>query len=89
MTQAEFARRISLTRSGVFHLLQKQSIDTAQLESIGNILDYDFFQHLVKSTPSALTFSDALKAFSNSKMTVNIELTDDQREEVLKMILVG
>ena len=49
MTKSEFARRINKARQNVNDILKRQSIDTELLFSISKALNYDFFQHYVKS----------------------------------------
>lgn len=43
MTAVELARRINLTRAGVYKIFEKESIATDQLQKISTVLKYDFF----------------------------------------------
>ena len=47
MTITEFAERINLHRSSIYHLYKKETIDTERLKLISNVLDYDFISEIV------------------------------------------
>ncbi len=42
-TIVEFAKKISLTRDGVYKIFDKESIAADQLQKISQVLDHDFF----------------------------------------------
>ena len=42
------ARKLDCNRTSVYRILKKNSIDTAQLSRISQILNHDFFQELSK-----------------------------------------
>lgn len=44
MTKAEFARRINKSPQNIHDLLNRQSVDTKLLMSIGQVLSYNFFK---------------------------------------------
>ena len=48
MRLSVFAERLGTVRQNVYKIFQKSSINTDQLGKIGEILDYDFFQHFRK-----------------------------------------
>ncbi|MCQ2292914.1 MAG: helix-turn-helix domain-containing protein [Bacteroidaceae bacterium] len=43
MTVAGFAERLGYTRTSVYKLMQKSTIDTGTLVRVSRILNYDFF----------------------------------------------
>lgn len=43
MKATELARKISLTRVGVYKIFEKESISTQQLQKISTVLKHDFF----------------------------------------------
>lgn len=43
MTVADFADRLGYTRTSVYKLMQKSTIDTGTLVRVSRILNYDFF----------------------------------------------
>lgn len=45
MTVSEFGRRINKSRENVYSIFKRKSIDTGLLTTIGNVLEYDFFQY--------------------------------------------
>jgi len=45
---AQFAKLIGKDRSTTYDIFTRQSIDTELLEKIGHVLEYDFFQELLK-----------------------------------------
>lgn len=45
MTVSEFGRRINKSRENVYSIFKRKTIDTGLLLKIGDVLEYDFFQH--------------------------------------------
>ena len=45
MNGAELSRRINTSRSNLYHIYERKTIDTGLLEKISQILDHDFFQY--------------------------------------------
>ena len=45
MTVSEFGRRINKSRENVYSIFRRKTIDTGLLGKIGEVLEYDFFQH--------------------------------------------
>lgn len=45
MKLAVFAARLGTVRQNVYKIFQKETIQTEQLGKVGEILNYDFFQH--------------------------------------------
>lgn len=41
----DFAKSINLSRNSAYKIFEKETIDTGQLQSIGNVLNYDFFNY--------------------------------------------
>ena len=44
----EFAKLIGVERTNVYNIYKRDSIDTALLKKIGQVLKYDFFQDLLE-----------------------------------------
>lgn len=49
MTVSEFGRRINKSRENVYSIFERKSIDTALLEKISEVLEYNFFNLYQKS----------------------------------------
>lgn len=45
MNKSEFARRINTTSQNVHGIFKRKSIDTALLQKISEVLEFDFFQY--------------------------------------------
>jgi transcriptional regulator with XRE-family HTH domain len=67
-SKAEFARRIHVHRSTVYHLFERHSIDTELLRRISEALDYDFCTEILGQP------SDA----ASPKVIVGIEISMEQ-----------
>ena len=52
ITKSEMARRLNMSPTNIHKIFKRQSIDTALLTRIGDLLQYDFFIHFVKTTPA-------------------------------------
>ena len=48
MSNVEFARRINTHIRNVYDIFSRKSIDTDLLQTIGSVLDYDFFRYYLK-----------------------------------------
>ena len=46
ITVTEFAKRINKSRENIYSIFTRKTIDTGLLQSISNVLEYDFFMHL-------------------------------------------
>ena len=81
------SRRIATTRQNVNKIYQRNSIDTSQLFSISQALDYDFFQLYSEllSKPEVNSISNKLHV-ENIKATLQIELNDDKRDQILRLL---
>jgi predicted DNA-binding protein YlxM (UPF0122 family) len=51
MSIVGFAKKLNTSRNNVYDIIGRTSIDTDMLYKIGQILDYDFFQHY-STTPT-------------------------------------
>lgn len=71
MKITEFSRRLNTSNQNAHAIFKRTSIDTEQLEHIGEILDHDFFQYYVKATPQA----QAKKR--KARLLIEVELEDD------------
>ena len=45
MTGAELSRRINTSRSNLYNIFERKTIETGLLEKISQILEHDFFQY--------------------------------------------
>lgn len=77
----EFAKLIGVERTNVYNIYKRDSIDTALLKKIGQVLKYDFFQDLLE--PETIK-QIVLKERIGNVVFVPIELTE---EELNKMNL--
>ena len=68
MTIVKFAKAINKSRNNVYDIFERNSIDTDLLDKIGQILDYDFFQHYIKSQKKTPT--------TRARVLVEMELSD-------------
>ena len=53
-TVSWLARKLNCTRAAVYRIFDKNSIDTAQLASISQVLHHNFFEELSEDTQSSL-----------------------------------
>ena len=49
----DFAKSINLTRNGAYKVFEKETIDTGQLQTIGKVLNHDFFAYYEQSPSTA------------------------------------
>lgn len=75
----EFAKLIGVERTNVYNIYKRDSIDTALLKKIGQVLKYDFFQDLLE--PETIK-QIVLKERIGNVVYVPINLTE---EEIDKM----
>ena len=75
----EFAKLIGVERTNVYNIYKRDSIDTALLKKIGQVLKYDFFQDLLE--PETIK-KIVLKERIGNVVYVPINLTE---EEIDKM----
>ncbi|MDD4157324.1 MAG: hypothetical protein PHY08_12195 [Candidatus Cloacimonetes bacterium] len=79
MEVTEFAKLINKERSNAYNIFERSSIDTDLLKKIGQILDYDFFQHLLEHK----TINEiVLKNSITNKIYVELNLTDEEIEKM-------
>jgi hypothetical protein len=48
----DFAKSINLSRNSAYKIFEKETIDTGQLQSIGSVLNYDFFGYYEQALSS-------------------------------------
>lgn len=51
----DFAKSINLSRNSAYKIFEKETIDTGQLQSIGKVLNYDFFNYYEQTLSSPVT----------------------------------
>lgn len=54
-TVSWLARKLNCTRAAVYRIFDKNSIDTALLSSISQVLHHNFFEELSDDTQSGMT----------------------------------
>lgn len=74
----EFAKKINKERSNVYDIFKRDSIDTALLKKIGQVLGYDFFQDLLE--PETIK-EIAIRNAATNKCYVELELSDSEIEK--------
>jgi len=79
MDVTEFAKMINKERSNIYDIFKRDSIDTDLLKKIGQILDYDFFQHFLE--PKTIN-EILLKNSITNKIYVELNLTDEEIEKM-------
>lgn len=50
----DFAKSINLSRNSAYKIFEKETIDTGQLQAIGNVLNYDFFNYYEQALSSSV-----------------------------------
>jgi len=76
MEVTEFAKRINRERSNIYNIFQRDSIDTNLLKIIGQVLEYDFFQHLIE--PETIEKLKVIEITRKSKVLLEIDLSEDE-----------
>ncbi len=89
MGVTEFSKKIGVERSNVYDIFKRESIDTALLKKIGQVLHYDFFQDLLEpETKKRMLLSERI----GNQIMIPIELTEDEireyglKDRVLKVV---
>lgn len=76
---AEVGRRLGHSRNLVSNIVTRTSIDTDLLGRLGDVLDYDFFQHFLREdTIERLKMTHIVK---KTKIVIELELTDEEMKE--------
>jgi len=77
MEVTAFAKAINKERSNAYDIFKRDSIDTALLKKIGQVLSYDFFQDLLEpKTKQTLMMKKGI----TRKVLVELELTEEEIE---------
>jgi len=85
-----FAKAINKERSNVYDIYKRDSIDTKLLKKIGQVLKYDFFQHLIED--ETIERLRAIEITKKSKVLLEIEISEDEimkigfEEKVFKIL---
>lgn len=58
MSVTEFAKKINYSRRNIYSIFDKESVDTAILKKIADVLDYDFF----------VDYSDSIKKHGHNQV---------------------
>jgi transcriptional regulator with XRE-family HTH domain len=77
MTTKEFAAKINLERTSVYHIYKQNSIDIERLKLISEVLNYDFISEVYQekkneTTPSKQTVFLAIEVDSESLQKLNL-----------------
>lgn len=76
----KFATLIERERTNVYNIFKRESIDTDLLKKIGQVLNYDFFQHFIEpNTIEKIKYSNSSK---KTKVLIELELTDDEIKNI-------
>jgi len=89
LSVVDFAKSINLSRNSAYKIFEKETIDTGQLQSIGTVLNYDFFNYYEQtlSSPAKETKSEfgyatktevADLAYAILKLTRAVERIEEQ-----------
>ena len=72
MSVTEFAQKINYSRRNVYSIFDKESVDTAVLKKIGDILDHNFFvdynQGVKKQSASQSQVADPQAGYGETKI---------------------
>ena len=83
----EFARRISTHRRNVYDIFERESVDTALLQKISKVLDYDFFIDYQIKYEAATVANEKITTYENpDKSTFLTELLQEKLAYSLKEI---
>ena len=87
MTITEFAKRISTHRRNVYDIFERESVDTALLQKIGKVLDYDFFNvYFCKQETPSITNGKTATYEKLEKSAFSTELQQEKLVSALKEI---
>lgn len=75
LTVIEFAKRIGTERTNVYDIFKRDSVDTALLKKIGQVLHYDFFQDLLE--PETVK-EIILRQSMTNRVYVELVLTEEE-----------
>lgn len=76
----EFAEKIGMSKSGLYTIFARESISTDQLAELGELLDYDFFIHLLKKeTINRIKLKNRVTA---AKILIELNLSEEDVEEL-------
>lgn len=74
MPVVEFAQRINKSRTVVYHIFKRKSIDSELLKKISETLGYDFFSHYTKYFP------EDIKPLENVREPIDTSYQDVQKK---------
>ena len=63
----EFAHKINKSRTVVYHIFERKSIDTSLLQKISNVLNHNFFQYFSEKDEQFKLLNGGNKELENSK----------------------
>jgi hypothetical protein len=86
MSKSAFAVAVNMHRNNVYDLFTRQSVDTALLERVGEVLNYNFFSLFVEKT-NMVTVEEASSAMKKKIVFVPVELNDTEFETISKKII--
>jgi len=79
LSVAKFAKLLGKDRSTTYDIFTRQSIDTELLEKIGQVLEYDFFQELIK--PETIQ-KIVLKNSIANKIYIELDISEKDIEDL-------
>lgn len=79
MDVTAFAKAVGTERSNAYNIFSRDSIDTALLKKIGQVLKYDFFQDLLEPETKREML---IRSSISNKVLVEIELQEDEMMKI-------
>lgn len=77
MTITEFANRLNLERTSVYHIFKQESIDTERLKTISKILGYDFINEIFQKEEKETKTTQSKKT-----IFISFEIDEDLLKEI-------
>lgn len=87
ITMAEFARRLNTVPRNAYSILKKEDLKTDQLQTISNILDYNFFQYYAEPTADLTQAAEAMAQYKLNVESISINVMLDGTNKTMDMWL--
>ena len=83
MPVMEFAQKINKSRTVVYHIFKRKSIDSDLLKKISEILEYDFFVFYTKYLPTEIIQASKVKEPENTSYSEIQKANNELKIETL------
>ena len=83
LTVSEFAIKINRTRTTVYDIFKRDSIDTALLMDISEILHYNFMEEIYQKNHNIKTNTDFKQENKFHHYHISIEIDENQLKQIL------